>query len=80
MRPYRTAPNSSILLEVMPIFNEKPETQALKLLRNKPVAPTNPGLPKEQPSVFNFIKGSSGLIHLIVLGIPILIVLAGQAK
>ena len=60
--------------------NEKPETQAPELLRNSPLAPANPGLPKELPPVFNFIKGSSGAFHLIVLGIPILIVFARQAK
>ena len=62
------------------MFNEKPEIQALELLCNKPPTPANPGLPIELPSVFNFIKGSSGAIHLIILGIQILIDLAGQAK
>ena len=62
------------------MFKENPETQELAQFRNKPLALACPGLPKELPSMFNFIKGSSGAIYLIILGIPILIVLARQAK
>ena len=69
-RPWQTAPNSVILLEV----------QAPELLHSNPLAPANPGLPNKLPSVFNFIKGSSGEFHLIILGIPILIFFVGQTK
>ena len=69
-----------MFLEAIPMLNEKPETHELELLRNRLPAPVNPGLPKELQSVFKFIKGSSGAIHFIVLGIPILVVLIGQAK
>ena len=62
------------------MFKEKPEIHASELLHNKPPALANLGFPKELPSVFNFIKGSSGAIHLIVVGILILVVLVRQAK
>jgi len=80
MRPWRTTPNSAILLEAILVFKENPETHELEPFCNKPLAPTNLGLPIELPSIFNFIKGSSVVIHLIILRIPILIVLARQAK
>lgn len=80
MRAWRTAPNFAMLLEAIPIFKENPKTQELAQFHNKPLTPASLGLLKELPSVFNFIKGSSGAIHLIILGIPILIVLVGQAK
>ena len=79
-RPLRIAPNSAILLEVIPMCNEKPEIQASELLRSNSPAPVNLGLPYELPSVFNFIKGSSGAFHFIILGIPILIFFAGKLK
>ena len=69
-----------MLLEAIPMLNEKYEINELELLCNKLPALVNSELPKELHFVFNFIKGSSGAIHFIVLGIPILIVLAGQAK
>ena len=69
-RPWQAAPNSAILLEV----------QAPELLHSNPPALANPRLPNELPSVFNFIKGSSGEFHLIILGIPILIFFVGQTK
>ena len=68
-RPWQTAPNSEILLEV----------QTPKLHSNPP-APANPGLPNKLPFIFNFIKGSSGEFHLIILGIPILIFFVRQTK
>ena len=67
-RPRRTAPNLEIL-----------EVQAAELHSN-PSALANPRLPNELPSLFNFIKGSSGEFHLIILGIPILIFFVGQTK
>ena len=60
--------------------NENPVTQAPELLCNSPPAPARLGLPKELSSVFNFIKGSRGAFHLIILGFPNLIFFAGQAK
>ena len=80
MRPQRTVSNSAILLKAIPMFKENPKTHERKPFRNKPPAPANLGLSKELPLVFNFIKGSSGAIHLIIMGILILIVLVGQAK
>ena len=62
------------------MFKENPETHAPTLLRNSPLAPATPGLPKELSSIFNLIKGSKGAIHLIILGILILNLLTGQAK
>ena len=69
-RPWQTAPNSAILLEV----------QSPELLHSNLPALANPGLPNELPSVFNFIKGSSREFHLIFLGIPILIFFVGQTQ
>ena len=79
-RRWWTAPSSTILLEAIPICNEKPNIQAPKLLRNSLPTPANLGLPKELSSMFNFIKGSSRAFHLIILGIPILIFFAGQTR
>ena len=76
----RIAPYLEILLEVIPMCNEKLEIQAPELLRSNPPAPANPGSPNYLPSVFNFIKGSSGAFHFIILGIPILIFFAGKLK
>ena len=80
IRPCQTTPNSAILLEVIPMFKEKPEIHALALLRNRLPTLATPGLPITLPSIFNFIKGSRGAIHLMILGVLILIVLSGQAK
>ena len=60
--------------------NEKLEIQAPELLRNNPPPPANPGSPNYLPYVFNFIKGSSGAFHFIILGIPILIFFVGKLK
>ena len=76
----RISPYSEILLEVIPMCNEKLEIQAPELLRSNPPTSANPGSPNYLPSVFNFIKGSSGAFHFIILGIPILIFFAGKLK
>lgn len=48
MTPWRTTPNSAIVLEVIPMFNKKKlEIQAPELLRNRPPTLANPGLPIE---------------------------------
>ena len=57
--------------------SEKLEIQSPKLLHNNLLAPAKPGLPNELPSMFNFIKGSGGAFHLIILGILILIFFVG---
>ena len=54
--PWRIAHSFAILLEAKPKRKEKPETQLPEKSRKIPRAPANPGLPKELPSVFNFIK------------------------
>ena len=74
------APNLAMLLEVIPMCNEKPEIQASELLSSNSPAPVNLGLPYELPSVFNFIKGSSGAFHFIILGILVLIFFASKLK
>ena len=80
IRPYRSAFNSAILLEEIPVFKEKLEIYAPALLGNRPPTPTILGLHITLPSVFNFIKGSRGAIYLMILGILILIFLLGKAK
>ena len=69
-----------ILLEVISMCNEKPKIQAPELLRSNPPVLANPELPNELPSILNFIKGSIGAFHLIILGIPHSIFFAGQNK
>ena len=77
IRPWRIAHSSAILLEAKPRHKEKPETLLPEKSRKIPLASANPRLPKELPLVFNFIKGSDGTIHLIILRSSMVIYLAG---
>ena len=66
-RPSRTAHNSDMKLEVMPMILENPSNQAPVSSRRIPPPPAIPRLPKDDPSVLSLIHPLGGFSHLIDL-------------
>ena len=76
-RPSRRAQSSAMTLDADPICLVKPLNQFPSWSQITPPPPAGPGLPFDEPSVFNLIHPGMGGVHWTQIGTEALLVVEG---